>query len=162
LFPPGKILVVVPTFCPRFLAINIFLFFLGTAFAPLTQPVAAGIAAATTWLASQWDNLRISGIQIWQSIMPQVTGIITGPYGSVARSALQRAASGGGSTTSVVTNLTQPPVAGRALSVATGSGADALANAARMGGQLYRANIPNALLSELQSIGLMTPIVLRG
>jgi hypothetical protein len=39
------------------------------------------------------------------------------------------------------------------LSVATGKGAEALANAARDGGHLYRANIPRALIETLKSAG---------
>ena len=54
----------------------------------------------------------------------------------------------------LVTKLTQFPQAGRALSVATGEGAEALANAARSTGQLYRANVPQALLGQLERSGL--------
>jgi RHS repeat-associated protein len=124
--------------------------------ASVAQSVAAGIGAASTWLATQLDNVRITATRILQSIMPQATGGLSGPYGSVAKSVLQRAASGGGPTTSVVTNLTQRPAPGRALSVAIGQGADSLAAAARSGGQLFRANIPNALISELEAVGLVT------
>ena len=54
----------------------------------------------------------------------------------------------------IVTKLTQFPQAGRALSVATGDGAEALANAARSTGQIYKANIPQALLEQLERSGL--------
>jgi hypothetical protein len=47
------------------------------------------------------------------------------------------------------------PGVGRALSVATGEGAEALANAARAGGQVYRANIPIALIKTLEKAGLV-------
>jgi hypothetical protein len=79
---------------------------------------------------------------------------ITGLYGTVTREALEAAANSGGATVRVVTNLTQAPAAGRALSVATGQGAEALANAAREGGTTYVANIPKALLDQLKNAGL--------
>ncbi len=84
-------------------------------------------------------------------------GFVTGLYGRVSVSTLEEAAASGGPTVEVVTNLTQAPVAGRALSVATGEGADTLANAAgaaRGAGQLYRASIPKALLDQLKRSGL--------
>lgn len=46
------------------------------------------------------------------------------------------------------------PQAGRALSVATAKGPEALANAARSTGQLYKANVPQALLEQLEGAGL--------
>jgi|SRR5215204_3442749 len=75
--------------------------------------------------------------------------------GGVTREAIEAAASDPGPTIAVVTKLTQTPGAGRALSVAAGEGAEALANAARGGGQVYRANIPKALIETLKSAGLM-------
>jgi hypothetical protein len=54
-----------------------------------------------------------------------------------------------------VTNLTQAPAAGRALSVATGEGAEGLANAAREGGTTYVANIPKALLDQMKNAGMV-------
>jgi hypothetical protein len=60
-------------------------------------------------------------------------------------------------TVQIVTKLTQFPQAGRALSVATGEGAEALANAARSAGQLYRANVPKALLDQMVRSGLAQP-----
>ncbi len=80
---------------------------------------------------------------------------ITGLFGSVSRSTLQQAASSGGPTVSVVTRLTQNPEAGRSLSVATGEGAEALANAARAGGRLFKGEIPKSLLEHLQKAGLV-------
>lgn len=79
---------------------------------------------------------------------------LTGLYGTVSREALEAAANSGGPTVRVVTNLTQAPQAGRALSVATGDGAEALADAARSGGQTYVANIPKALLDLMERTGL--------
>jgi RHS repeat-associated protein len=81
---------------------------------------------------------------------------LTGLYGTVSRDALEAAADSGGPTVRVVTNLTQAPQAGKALSVATGEGADDLANAARTGGQKYVANIPQALLNTMKQAGLAT------
>ena len=80
---------------------------------------------------------------------------ISGLYGTVTREALEAAANSGGSTVRVVTNLTQAPAAGRALSVAAGDGANALANAAREGGTTYVANIPKALLNQMMDVGLV-------
>jgi RHS repeat-associated protein len=75
--------------------------------------------------------------------------------GGVTREAIEAAASDPGPTIQVVTRLTQAPGVGRALSVATGEGAETLANAARTGGQVYRANIPRALIETLKSAGLV-------
>ena len=54
----------------------------------------------------------------------------------------------------MVTNLTGPPTAGRPLSVATGDAAEALAAQARSQGTTYTAQIPTALLRELERVGL--------
>jgi len=80
---------------------------------------------------------------------------ISGLYGTVSREALEAAANSGGQTVRVVTNLTQAPAAGRALSVAAGEGAEGLANAAREGGTTYVANIPKALLDQMKNAGLV-------
>ena len=81
-------------------------------------------------------------------------GQFVGLFGKVSVDALEAAASSSGPTVQIVTKLTQFPQAGRALSVATGEGAEALANAARSTGQLYRANVPQALLGQLERSGL--------
>ncbi len=78
---------------------------------------------------------------------------IVGMYGSTSRSSLEAAAAGGGPTTRVVTNLDSAPQLGRALSVATGD-TEALAAAARPRGITYEAEIPNALLRQMEEIGL--------
>lgn len=67
---------------------------------------------------------------------------------------LEKAARGTGPTTRVVTRLSGPPQAGRALSVAAGEGADALAAAGREGLQAFTGQVPTALLSELEGAGL--------
>jgi hypothetical protein len=79
---------------------------------------------------------------------------VVGLFGKVSVDALEAAASSSGPTVQIVTELTQLPQAGRALSVATGEGAEALAGAARSTGQLYRANVPQALLGQLERSGL--------
>ncbi len=43
---------------------------------------------------------------------------------------------------------------GRELFTTVGNNAQVLANAARVEGQLFRANIPTRLVSELEAIGL--------
>jgi RHS repeat-associated protein len=81
--------------------------------------------------------------------------------GGVTRAALQRAASDTGPMVQVVTRLTQAPQAGRALSVAVGENATALANAARSGGQVYTASIPKALIETLRTANLVQQSVTR-
>jgi len=78
-----------------------------------------------------------------------------GMIGGVSRAALEAAASGGGETVRLVTTLDSAPAAGRALSTATGEGADALAKAAG-GGTKYVANIPKALVQTMEKAGLVT------
>ena len=70
---------------------------------------------------------------------------------------LQPLAQGGGPTTTVFTNLSQAPVVGRALSVATGPNARALVDAfAKQAGRIYQAEIPTRLIVELERLGLVT------
>jgi hypothetical protein len=82
-------------------------------------------------------------------------GVVAGPFGQVARSVLERAAAAAGPTTLVLTRLTQPPAIGRAISTATGPGARVLVDAARAGGQVFKAHIPTRLIAELEKIGLV-------
>jgi hypothetical protein len=82
---------------------------------------------------------------------------VSGPAGSVARSFLEAAMKDPGPTIRVVVNLTSKPQVGRALSVAVEEGAEALAGAAgaaRGIGRLYIADIPKALIVQLEKIGL--------
>ena len=81
--------------------------------------------------------------------------------GGVSRAAIEAAAADSGTTVQVVTRLTQAPQVGRALSVAAGENAGALANAARAGGQVYTANIPKALIETLRTAGLVHQAVTR-
>ena len=81
---------------------------------------------------------------------------ITGPYGSTTAQALQRLAQAGGPTVRLITNQTRSPLnwpATRGLSTAIGENAEALAAGAK-GANQYVMNVPSALLSELQRIGL--------
>jgi hypothetical protein len=61
-----------------------------------------------------------------------------------------------GPTVQVVTKLTQFPQASRQLSCAIGENAEALANAARTTGTLFRANIPQELFEALTNMGWAT------
>ena len=84
------------------------------------------------------------------------TEMVAGLYGGFSRAALEAAATAGGDTVKVVTNLTQAPAAGSALSVAVGQGAEALAGTARAGGTTYVAHIPRALIQLMRGAGLVT------
>lgn len=81
---------------------------------------------------------------------------VRGAFGVVARSTLEAAAASKGAATTVLTKLSSSPELGRGLSTATGEGAEALAGAAREGGKLFQAKIPNALLEQLEKAGLAT------
>jgi len=81
--------------------------------------------------------------------------MIGGMFGQVSRASLEAAANSGGETIRAVCTLDGAPAAGRALSAATGQGADALANAAG-GGTKYVANIPKALVQTMEKAGLVT------
>jgi hypothetical protein len=73
----------------------------------------------------------------------------------VTRATLEAATNDAGPTVQVFTRLTQAPAPGRALSVAVGDGAEALAGAARSGGQTYTARIPKALIETMKRAGLV-------
>jgi RHS repeat-associated protein len=110
---------------------------------------AMGVAMAP--LASAAANEAAIALGI---LGPRVGQIISGPYGQVSRSELETAAKAGGPAINVLTRQTSAPEAGRALSVAAGEGAEALANAAREGGATYTAAIPRALVSAMEKAGL--------
>ena len=74
--------------------------------------------------------------------------------------ALSAAASGGGPTVRVFTNLDSAPAVGRGLSVALGESASNLAGAARSG-RLFQADIPSALLTRLRLEGLAQSITVQ-
>ncbi|MBN1491739.1 MAG: hypothetical protein JXA69_17635 [Phycisphaerae bacterium] len=80
-------------------------------------------------------------------------GMVRGLYGSATRTSLETLARSTGPTTKIATRLTGPPAVGQRLCVGAGEGADALANAVGQG-QMYVARIPNALLTELERLGL--------
>jgi RHS repeat-associated protein len=113
-------------------------------------PIAAG---ATFALGAAWNWVGLIALRYWP-LAPVAGGVVYGPYGQVARSTLEKAAAGGGPTTALMTRLQQAPAVGRALSTATGAGADALTRAAQATGQLFTANIPTRLIAELERIGL--------
>jgi RHS repeat-associated protein len=96
------------------------------------------------WAVANNLALRILGSAI----------VLRGPYGNLPIRALQKALQSGGSTTRVVTKLTQSPQAGRGLSTAISNGADDLVNAARGEGFLLQAEIPNSALVLLERAGL--------
>ena len=127
---------------------------------PLTRGVAreaaigAGIGVSGMGVA-QLARRGVQAVEAAQLTCAIARGeMLRGPAGLVSRSALQAAARAEGPTVQVFTKLTQAPEAGRALSVATGENAQALANAARTGGQMFEGQIPSALVTELQNAGL--------
>ncbi len=114
--------------------------------------LAGGVAVA------EWGPIAFAlGQEALSRFGDRASPFIQGNYGQVARAELARAAAAEGPTVEVLTKLTSAPQAGRALSVATGEGANALANAARSAGNLYQAQIPKALLMTLEKAGLALP-----
>jgi hypothetical protein len=113
----------------------------------------AGLALGAGEIASAISGARAAGqLAAARALADAIPGLAGFPAAS--RAALEAAASGGGETVTVVTNLTSAPAAGRGLSVATGEGAEALAGAARSGGQTFTAQIPKALINLLEKSGL--------
>lgn len=102
-------------------------------------------------LAFVLDKMKMVAIRLLSRRAAQV---VSGPLGTVARSALEAAAKSTGSTITVVTRLTARPQVGRALSVAVGENAGALASMARTAGTNFVAKIPKALIMELERVGL--------
>ncbi len=83
------------------------------------------------------------------------SAFVSGPGGRVAVRTLDRLLTASrGPYVDLVTNLTQRPAVGRALSTALSSGSQSLATAARTGGQMYRARVPAQLIAELERVGL--------
>jgi RHS repeat-associated protein len=76
--------------------------------------------------------------------------------GTVTREAIERAAADTGPMIQVVTNQTGALQAGRGVYLAVGEGAQAMAGAARSGGQLYAGSIPKALVETLKNGRLLT------
>ena len=113
------------------------------------------IVQDTPMVASSLWLLLIGSVRGTGGPPLRASQLISGPRGSVARGVLERAAKSTGPVENVVTRLTKPPAVGRGLSVSVGEGAETLSNAARAGGQLYRASIPKALIVELERIGLV-------
>jgi hypothetical protein len=90
------------------------------------------------------------------TILPPLlaSGAATATIGGVSVAALQQAASGGGPTTYVVTQISQGINWGQSLYVGVGQDAVALAQQYGTGGQFFQANIPTALLNLLSQAGL--------
>lgn len=87
---------------------------------------------------------------------------VRGPLGQVATQTLDRIVTrANGPYIQLVTNLTQRPEIGRALSTATGNASQTLATAARTGGRMYQAKVPAQLVAELERIGLATRSITR-
>ena len=120
------------------------------------QPARTGYISGVTGVVRLGGGLLARAGASLAARRAAATGVeeVAGLFGKVSVDALEAAASSSGPTVQIVTKLTQFPQAGRALSVATGEGAEALANAARSTGQLYRANVPQALLQQLERSGL--------
>jgi RHS repeat-associated protein len=114
----------------------------------------AGLALGIGEIASAISGARAAGqLAAARALADTIPAGIPG-LPAASRAALEAAANGGGETVTVVTNLTNAPAAGKALSVATGEGAEALAGAARSGGQTYTAQIPKPLITLLERSGL--------
>jgi RHS repeat-associated protein len=134
----------------------------------VSYQLAKGVANLTTtasWSEVGWKGMfwADSARGVWElgglgwswATMGRAGGeMIQGAYGPVSRATLEAAASSGGETVRVVCTLDGAPAAGRALSTATGQGADALANAAG-GGTKYIANIPKTLIQTMERAGLV-------
>jgi len=74
---------------------------------------------------------------------------------AAVRGSLERLATSDGSVQHIATRLTQTPETGRALSVAVGRNAVALAAAARSSGQIFSGDVPTALINKLIGFGLI-------
>jgi hypothetical protein len=122
--------------------------------------ISRGIVVTAEQVAARGAGARLAAVfqrmaAVARSILArQVVAEVSGPMGNVARTVLEAAVADAGPTIRAVTNLTMKPQVGRALSVAVEEDADALAAAARSGGQTFTANIPKALIVQLERIGL--------
>lgn len=86
---------------------------------------------------------------------------IQGPLATVSREALKKAMNTSGSRITLMTRLTHSPQVGRALSASTGQNAKAIANTARTSGRIYTAQVPKALIVELEKAGLVQKKIVR-
>ncbi len=117
------------------------------------QAVAAVAAVSAVPIAVVGGVLAVNAVAASPTVQLALAtvGVGLAPKAQTLQEQMARAVQAGGSATTVFTNLTQSPQAGRALSVATGEGAQALAAAARQSGMLFRADIPNAMIRTLES-----------
>jgi hypothetical protein len=141
---------------------------LGPAFVTIgAKLIARGVVGISINLAA---GVRVAGsaalqrIRLALELMKQVaasllkgfsSSMIHGPFGAVSREILVKAMNAAGTRVTLVTRLTQAPQVGRALSAASGEGAGAIATAARTVGRVYTAQIPKALIIELEKVGLV-------
>jgi hypothetical protein len=108
---------------------------------------------ASSRIVNALSKMKVVAIRLMSRKTVQM---ISGPYGiSVSRTTLEAAMKSAGSTITVVTRLTAKPQVGKALSVAVGDSASALAESARSAGSIYTAKIPKALIVQLERIGLV-------
>jgi hypothetical protein len=119
------------------------------------QPIGTPTNAAINALV----GVGIFGWAAWAAFGPAVVAalapatVIAGPYASTTAEKLRQLACSNGPTLRVVTNLTQAPIAGRSLSVSFGSNAGQLAAATNRAA--FSADIPRALITELERTGLV-------
>ena len=129
---------------------------LGAAAAPVAARIAQQLLLAA-FLRNPAGTTNTANTAIEILFAPPGPGgrvsVVVGPYATTTVQALQRFAKCSGPRTRLITNLSQAPRAGRALSTAIGSNAEDLA-AQASGAHQYVFNVPNALLMELQRTGL--------
>ena len=122
--------------------------------------VASGISAgaASRMGRAVIDRLRETASRITTRITARAaarraTSELVGPVGRLTQAEIRQAiTASGGRTITLYTKLTQAPVAGRAISVAT---EPALAEAAREGGQIFVARVPDILFHGMETIGVI-------
>jgi hypothetical protein len=110
----------------------------------------AGLARGLLKLALQRIVLQMAARELEGEM-------VVGLYGKVARSVLQNAMTAPGPRVRLVTGLSQPPAAGNPLSAAIGDNAEAVAEAAGAGRRLFAADVPQALLIQMEHAGLVVP-----
>jgi len=83
----------------------------------------------------------------------RATSELVGPLGRLTQAEIRQAiTASGGRTITLYTKLTQAPVVGRAISFAT---EPALAEAARGGGRIFVARVPDILFNMMETIGVI-------
>ena len=100
---------------------------------------------------------RIVSQRLGGLFMQRSGNLVIGPYGQASRAVLDKLARNGGPTTTLYTNLTRLPTAGRPLYVTIGRNAQQTAAAARQTGTIFKAEVPTRLIVELERLGLFRP-----